>query len=102
MNTSTRANAASDHQPIQARLQMARMSRGRTANRVQTDQGLAWRIQLSPLSPNRLATLRSEVPLDLPVRSGVEGAAGVLIWGPPADGVALVPACARRRVLVSV
>src|SRR5215212_5453344 len=63
MKTSTRATAASDHQPIQSRLQTARISRGRTANRVQTDQGLAWRIQLSPLSPNRLATLRSEVPL---------------------------------------
>src|SRR5215213_11442092 len=53
MNTSTRATAATDHQPIQSRLQTARISRGRTANRVQTDHGLAWRIQLSPLSPNR-------------------------------------------------
>jgi hypothetical protein len=40
---------------------------------------LAWRIQLSPLSPNRLATLRSEVPRFL-LLPGVDGAAGVLIW----------------------
>src|SRR5215211_1202639 len=80
MNTSTRATAATDHQPIQSRLQTARISRGRTANRVQTDHGLAWRIQLSPLSPNRLATLRSEVPLARRLPLGVDGAAGVLIW----------------------
>ena len=41
MNTSTRTTAASDHQPIHSRLQMARASSGRTANRVQTLTGLA-------------------------------------------------------------
>src|SRR4029450_860372 len=56
--TSTRTTAATDPQPIQSRLQTARISRGRTANRVQTDQGLAWGIQLSPLRPDRLATPR--------------------------------------------
>src|SRR4029450_2034701 len=85
--TSTRTTAATDHQPIQSRLQTARISRGRTANRVETDEGVACRIHLSPVSPNRLATLRSEVPLDLRVLPGAEGA-GVVIWGPPADGVA--------------
>src|SRR5918998_5349219 len=56
MNTRTRATAASDHQPIHSRLQMARASSGRTANRVQTLTGLAWRIHLSPSSPNSLVT----------------------------------------------
>ena len=56
MNTRTRTTAASDHQPIHSRLQMARTSSGRTANRVQTLTGLAWRIQPSPCSPNSLVT----------------------------------------------
>ena len=56
MNTRTRATAASDHQPIHSRLQMARASSGSTANRVQTLTGLAWRIQASPCSPNSLVT----------------------------------------------
>jgi hypothetical protein len=56
MNTRTRATAASDHQPIHSRLQTARASRGRTAKRVQTLTGLAWRIQRSPSSPNSLVT----------------------------------------------
>src|SRR4029453_13823260 len=102
MNTSTRAPAASDHHPIQARRDTARTRRERTENRVQVGQGLAWRSQLSPLRPNRPATRRSEVPLDLRGRSGVGGAAGGRFWGPPAAGVVLVPACAGRRSLVSV
>jgi hypothetical protein len=56
MNTRAKATAASDHQPIHSRLQTARASSGRTAKRAQTLTGLAWRIQLSPASPNSLVT----------------------------------------------
>jgi hypothetical protein len=67
MKTSDTATGTSDHQPIQSRLQTAAASSGSTANRVQTLTGLAWRIQLSPSSPNALAIL---VSLVTPVACG--------------------------------
>ena len=83
MNTTDRTSGTSDHQPIQSRLQIEAASSGRTAKRVQTLQGLAWRIQVSPRSPNSLATRRS------PVEPVVPDVAGVVISGLPAAAVRL-------------
>jgi hypothetical protein len=57
IQTTASAIGTSDHHPIQSRLQIATTSSGRTVNRVQTLSGLAWRIQVSPSSPNRRASL---------------------------------------------
>jgi hypothetical protein len=48
MKTSDSASGTSEYQPIQSRLQIEAAISGRTANRVQTLSGLAWRSQLSP------------------------------------------------------
>lgn len=56
----------SDRQPNQARLQIARMSSGKTVNRVQTLQGLAWRAQVSSLMLKAAAILLSRV-IDRPL-----------------------------------
>ena len=58
MKTRDRASGTSDHQPIQSRLQMERASRGRTANRVQTLTGLAWRSPAVALQPEEARQLR--------------------------------------------
>ena len=54
--TIERASGIRQSSPIQSRLQIERTSIGRTANRVHTLAGLAWRIQLSPLRPKTRAT----------------------------------------------
>jgi len=52
---------ANDHQPNQIRLQIAKISIGRTVKRVQTLRGLAWRAQVSSLMWKAVAILRSNV-----------------------------------------
>ena len=49
------------YQPIQVRLHMATTTSDTHVKRVHTLRGLAWRIQASPWSPKRSATLPSEV-----------------------------------------
>src|SRR5215211_2615782 len=68
--TSDSARGTRKSRPIQSRLQIESTSMGSTAKRVQTLAGLAWRIQLSPLSPKTRATRLGVVAASAAVDTG--------------------------------